>query len=89
MRGLFVGNYLAVEAHTEVRQNYGSDLRNNFSPGLNLVWGMQRQLGRNLLFDFTTGVGLGPSPRDMGFADYTPSQFNITTQFNLGIYFGR
>ena len=87
--GLFVGNYLAVEAHTEVRQNYGSDLRNNFSQGLNLVWGMQRRLGRNFLFDFNTGIGLGPSTSDMGFGYHTPGQLNITTQFNLGIYFGR
>ncbi len=88
--GPFVGNYLALEAHTEIRRNYGSDLRNNFSPGLNLVWGMQRRLGHNFLFDFNAGVGLGPNRNDTSFGfNFSPSPTTITTQFNLGIYFGR
>ena len=86
--GAFVGNYLALEAHTELRQRYG--LRNDVSPSLNAVWGMQRRLGRSFLFDFNAGLGLGPHRRDSNLG-YSPnnSNLNITTQLNLGVYFGR
>ncbi|GAB2857684.1 hypothetical protein [Hymenobacter ruber] len=86
--GAFVGNYLALEAHTEVRQRYG--LRNDVAPSLNAVWGMQRRWGRNFLFDFNAGLGLGPHRSD-SYLGYTPnnSNLNITTQLNLGVYFGR
>jgi len=86
--GPFVGNYLALEAHTEVRQRYAQ--RADVAPGLNLLWGMQRRLGRNFLFDFNAGAGLGPVRNDT-YLGYSPtgSNLNITTQFNLGIYFGR
>ncbi|MDB5270953.1 MAG: hypothetical protein JWP58_3993 [Hymenobacter sp.] len=86
--GAFVGNYLAVEAHTELRQRYG--LRNDLAPSLNAVWGMQRRLGRSFLFDFNAGLGLGPHRSD-SYLGYTPnnSNLNITTQLNLGVYFGR
>ncbi|MBH8558589.1 hypothetical protein [Hymenobacter negativus] len=86
--GSFVGNYLALEAHTEVRQRFG--LRNDVAPSLNAVWGMQRRWGRNFLLDFNAGLGLGPLRSD-SYLGYTPnnSSLNITTQFNLGVYFGR
>lgn len=86
--GAFTGNYLALEAHTELRQRYG--LRNDVSPSLNAVWGMQRRLGRNFLFDFNAGLGLGPHRRDSNLG-YSPtnSNLNITTQLNFGVYFGR
>ena len=86
--GPFVGNYLALEAHTEVRQRSG--LRHDVAPSLNAVWGMQRRLGRNFLFDFNAGLGLGPHRSDSNLG-YSPnnSNLNITTQFNLGVYFGR
>ena len=86
--GLFVGNYLALEAHTELRQRYAQ--RADVAPGLNLLWGMQRRLGRNFLFDFNTGVGLGPRRSDSYLGYSSPGgNLNVTTQFNLGIYFGR
>jgi hypothetical protein len=86
--GAFVGNYLALEAHTELRQRYG--LRNDVAPSLNAVWGMQRRLGRNFLFDFNAGLGLGPHRSD-SYLGYSPnnSNLNFTTQLNLGVYFGR
>lgn len=86
--GAFVGNYLALEAHTELRQRNG--LRNDVAPSLNAVWGMQRRLGRNFLFDFNAGLGLGPHRSDSNLG-YSPnnSNLNITTQLNLGVYFGR
>ncbi len=83
--GPFVGNYLAVEAHTEVRQRYR--LRDEIAPGLNLVWGLQRRLGRNFLFDFNAGVGAGPNRSNVSFGS-SPGPVTITTQFNLGICFG-
>ena len=86
--GSFVGNYLALEAHTELRQRYG--LRPDVAPGLNLVWGMQRRLSRNFLFDFNAGAGLAPyrSDSNIGYSSGVPSALNITTQLNLGVYFG-
>lgn len=85
--GPFVGNYLALEAHAEGRQRYGN--RNDLAPGLNLLWGMQRRLGRNFLFDFNAGAGLGPLRTDSYIGYSNGGNLNITTQFNLGIYFGR
>ncbi|MGY3088219.1 hypothetical protein ACVWYF_001252 [Hymenobacter sp. UYAg731] len=86
--GAFVGNYLALEAHTELRQRYG--LRNDAASSLNAVWGMQRRIGRNFLFDFNAGIGLGPYRHDSNLG-YSPnnSDLNITTQLNLSVYFGR
>ena len=83
--GTFVGNYLGLEAHTELRQRYG--VRNDVAPGLNLLWGMQRRLGRNFLFDFNAGAGLTPYRSDTN-VGYSTSGLNITTQLNLGVYFG-
>lgn len=86
--GPFVGNYLALEAHTEVRQR--SDASAIVTPSLNALWGLQRRLGRNFLLDFNAGVGLGPVGDSGGSGFHNPpSPVNITTQFNLGIYFGR
>lgn len=86
--GPFVGNYLALEAHTERRQRYAQLA--DVAPSLNLLWGMQRRLGRNFLFDFNAGAGLGPRRSDSYLGYSSPEgNLNITTQLNLGIYFGR
>ncbi|MBF9221633.1 hypothetical protein [Hymenobacter ruricola] len=82
--GLFVGNYLGLELHTEL-ERYGSSLRTG--PSLNALWGMQRRLGRNFLVDFNAGVGYGPNRSAT--TGYNTSAGTIATQFNLGIYFGR
>ena len=58
-----------------------------YASGLNLVWGMQRRLGRNFLFDFNAAAGLAPFRSDANIG-YSTSRLNITTQLNLGIYFG-
>ena len=86
--GAFVGNYLALEVHTEMRQRDRTSTE--VAPGLNLVWGTQRRLGRNFLLDFNAGLGLGPISSGVGFGCHGPqSNISINTQFNLGIYFGR
>jgi|GEM_PF-2737817 len=99
--GSFVGNYLAAEAHLEMQQRvyyngYSPVLQHNsydthsyYAPSLNLVWGMQRRLGRSFLFDFNAGLGLGASRSDLNFGGYSSGALNLSTQFNLGIYFGR
>ena len=84
--GTFVGNYLGLEAHTEVRQRYG--IRNDVAPSLNVLWGMQRRWGRNFLFDLNAGLGLGPYRSD-SYLGYSTTDLNIVTQLNLGVYFGR
>lgn len=86
--GLFIGNYLALEAHAELKRRYGNDLHNDLTPSLHAVWGMQRRLSRNFLVDFNVGAGLSPHLND-ALTGYATSGLNITTQFNLGIYFGR
>lgn len=87
--GPFVGNYLALEAHTEMRRRY--KLPTDVSPGLNVVWGMQRRLSRNFLFDFNAGLGVSPvrSDANLGYSSQASGGMNFTTQFNLSIYFGR
>ena len=87
--GPFVGNYLALEAHTEMRRRY--KLPADVSPGLNVVWGMQRRLSRSFLFDFNAGLGVSPvrSDTNLGYSSQAAGSMNFTTQFNLGIYFGR
>lgn len=100
--GLFVGNYLAAELHTEMLRypayvltspyptpdGYYA-LRSEFTPTLNLLWGMQRRLGRNFLFDLNAGVGLGAKRSDDHFGGYSAGALNLSTQLNLGVYFGR
>jgi hypothetical protein len=83
--GPFIGNYLGLEAHVEMRRYYGPQF--DFAPAFNAVWGMQRRLNRNFLFDFNAGVGLGPTRNYI--SGFTPSHTTITTQFNLSLYFGR
>jgi hypothetical protein len=99
--GAFVGNYLALEAHTEMQQRFllrevspafpsgKYELLTNYSPSLNLLWGMQRRLGRSFLFDLNAGIGLSPKRSDAHFGGYSSGVFNASTQINLGIYFGR
>lgn len=85
--GPFIGNYLGLELHTEMRRLYGREVE--FSPGLNFVWGMQRRLNRNFLFDLNAGVGVGPNRNHSTLAYVPDPLLTITTQLNLGIYFGR
>ncbi|GAA4016466.1 hypothetical protein GCM10022408_32430 [Hymenobacter fastidiosus] len=98
--GNFIGNYLAVEVHTE-RQRYfryqgGSplspyspfSLHRRYTPTLNVLWGMQRRLGRSFLFDCNAGVGLG-ARRSEANIGYSSGAFNPSLQVNLGLYFGK
>jgi hypothetical protein len=100
-RGSFVGNYLAAELHTEmlrtaefvVTSPYPSlegyyAYRTDYTPTLNLLWGMQRRLGHNFLFDLNAGVGVGPTRSDAHFGGYSAGGLNLSTQINLGVYFG-
>ena len=80
--GLFIGNYVGLEAHTEL-EKFGNF---RIGPSLNAIWGMQRRLGRNFLFDFNAGIGYGPNSDAT--TGYRTSAGTIATQFNLGIYFG-
>lgn len=85
----FEGYYLGAEVHTELLPGFAFLGRAN--PALNVICGVQRRLGENFLFDLNAGVGIGanrfteiyyPSPYAK------PSPLSITTQLNLGIYFG-
>ncbi|MBO2008714.1 hypothetical protein [Hymenobacter negativus] len=75
--GAFQGNYLALEALTELdRIRYflydtstypypgaeSIEYRTQASPLLNVYWGLQRRLGKHFLFDFNTGVGIIAKP---------------------------
>jgi hypothetical protein len=84
--GAFVGNYLGAELHTEMLRRPG--LSNEVVPAFNVLWGMQRRLGRNFLFDFNAGVGLMPRRSDSHIG-YSNGSVNVSTQLNLGLYFGR
>jgi hypothetical protein len=62
--GPFVGNYLALQASTDLtplyRQNTYSPnhyLRYDFS-ALTALWGMQRQLGHLFVYDLNAGLGV-------------------------------
>lgn len=100
--GPFLGNYLAVGAHTEMVQYFtyqgpparlpaaaSRTLHTAYIPTLNLLWGTQRRLGHNFLLDFNAGVGLGANRRSRYTSAYLPSSINPSVQVNLGIYFGR
>ena len=83
--GLFQGNYVALEAQTELRRRYyGPD---EYLPGLGLQWGMQRRLSRSFLLDLNAGIGL----ETVRSAYYSGGAWrpNFAYQFNLGLYFGR
>ncbi|MBD2723810.1 hypothetical protein [Hymenobacter armeniacus] len=82
--GLFVGNYVGLELHTEL-ERYNGRLRTG--PSLNALWGMQRRLGRSFLVDFNAGIGYGPN--SAATTGYRTAAGTIATQFNLGVYFGR
>ena len=101
-RGPFVGNYLAAELHSEMLRTPDFVLtspypdfngyyvyRTHYTPTLNLLWGMQRRMGHHFLFDFNAGVGLSPTRSDAHFGGYSVSGLNVSTQINLGVYFGR
>ena len=100
--GSFVGNYLAAELHSEMLRypefvvtNPYPDFegyyvqRTQYVPTLDLLWGMQRRLGRSFLFDLNAGVGLSPSRSDAHFGGYSAGGLNLSSQVNLGVYLGR
>lgn len=100
--GLFSGNYLAAEIHAEMWRYFqyqGASaalpsgtyaLRTEYVPTLNLLWGMQRRLGRNFLLDASAGIGFGPVRSNANFGGYYSSRFvNASPQLNIGVYFGR
>ena len=99
--GAFVGNYLAAEIHTEMWNRYEFEgaslaiptgsyaLRRDYVPTLNVLWGMQRRLGRNFLFDASAGLGIGASRSDLNFGGFSSGALNLSGQLNLGVYFGR
>lgn len=84
--GQFIGNYVGLEARAEMRRIYGRNVET--MPSLNLIWGMQRRLNRNLLFDLNAGAGVGTSYNGavLGFSS---APFTFTTQLNASLYFGR
>lgn len=101
-QGSFVGNYLAVELHTEMLRTSEFVVttpfpnlegyyayRTSYTPTINLLWGMQRRLGRSFLFDLNAGVGVSPTRSDAHFGGYSAGGLNLSTQVNLGVYFGR
>ena len=59
VHGPFVGNYLALEARTELRRR-ALGLSDRYTPGLNAVWGMQRRLSRNFCLISTRAWAWGP-----------------------------
>jgi hypothetical protein len=99
--GAFVGNYLAAEIHTEIWNRYEFEgaslaiptgsyaLRRDYVPTLNVLWGMQRRLGRSFLFDASAGLGIGASRSDLNFGGFSSGALNLSGQLNLGVYFGR
>ena len=99
--GAFVGNYLAAEIHTEMWNRYEFEgaslviptgsyaLRRDYVPTLNVLWGMQRRLGRSFLFDASAGLGIGASRSNLNFGGFSSGALNLSGQLNLGVYFGR
>jgi hypothetical protein len=101
-RGSFVGNYVALEAMTELdrRQLIGVDDNGNIVPAyqmlvmplLNAYWGLQRRPGKHFLYDINTGVGIIARPVDKSF--YTldsPQQYRLQGDFaiNIRLYYVR
>lgn len=84
--GQFIGNYLGLEAHAEIRRPYGRNVET--MPSLNLLWGMQRRINRSLLFDINAGVGAGAS-YNSAVLGLSSAPFTLTTQLNASLYFGR
>lgn len=101
-RGPFVGNYLALEAMTELdrRQLIGVDDNGNIVPAyqvqvmplLNAYWGLQRRPSKHFLYDINTGVGIIARPIEKSF--YTldsPQQYRLQGDFaiNIQLYYVR
>ncbi|WP_125921706.1 hypothetical protein [Hymenobacter lapidarius] len=84
--GQFIGNYLGLEAHAEMRRLYGRSVET--MPSLNLLWGMQRRINRSLLFDINAGIGAGASYNGATLG-LSSAPFTFTTQLNASLYFGR
>ncbi|OGX85585.1 hypothetical protein BEN48_01765 [Hymenobacter glacialis] len=84
--GQFIGNYVGLEAHAEMRRLYGRSVQT--MPSLNLLWGMQRRINRSLLFDINAGVGAGAS-YNRAVLGLSSAPLTLTTQLNASLYFGR
>lgn len=83
--GAFQGNYLALEALTELQRvryfTYDdttypfptlvtSEYRTQATPLLNVYWGMQRRLGRHFLYDVNVGAGVIAKPTSFYYHAY-------------------
>ncbi|GAA4352725.1 hypothetical protein GCM10023185_12680 [Hymenobacter saemangeumensis] len=94
--GPFTGNYLAAEGRLETLSrgapwSKGGDAAlppREYTPSLNLLWGMQRRLGHGFLLDMNAEVGLNLVPNTYS-RTFTARQLNTSLLLNLGLYFGR
>jgi hypothetical protein len=88
--GPFVGNYIAVEAATELNRRlfynyngyfsyyptvYSTEYRTEVMPVLTALWGMQRRLGQHFLYDASAGVALLARPVSYNY--YGPDDFRM------------
>lgn len=102
VHGPFVGNYVALEALTELDRKLFTGLDGNGNsttaynvqamPLLNAYWGLQRRPGKHFLYDLNTGVGIIARPVDKSFyALDRPQQYRLQGNFaiNLRVYYVR
>ncbi|MCC2545597.1 hypothetical protein LJY25_04010 [Hymenobacter sp. BT175] len=96
--GPFVGNYLAFQANLDrfrsplsatFRPEGRWPMRTTYAPGVTMLWGMQRRLGSNFLFDLSTGLGVSGNVSGTAMPGYTTVNINFTPQVNLGFYLAR
>ncbi|OUJ71654.1 hypothetical protein BXP70_21485 [Hymenobacter crusticola] len=95
--GPFIGNYLALQASTDLVPYRGiydarTYLLYDYS-AVSALWGMQRRLGNALLCDFSAGIGLMNQLRrrfnqiDYTFSSYRPLQ--LLPELNLHVSLAR
>lgn len=100
--GPFVGNYVALEAMTELDRKMlaGLDGNGNIVPAyhvqamplLNAYWGLQRRPGKHFLYDINTGVGIIARPVEKSFyATDGPQYYRLQGDFaiNIRVYYVR
>ncbi len=96
--GNFVGNYLAFQANLDRFRDPmfvtffpegRSPMRTTYSPGVTMLWGMQRRLGASFLFDLSAGLGVSTNLEGTAMPGYSTSTLNFSPQVNLGFYLGR
>lgn len=95
--GPFVGNYVALEASTELNRrlfyNYGyssyyptvysTEYRTEIMPVLAAIWGLQRRLGQHFLYDASAGLALLARPAGYNF--YGPESFRTLYRFDTSL----